>query len=99
MLHLLSKPAAPDVEPAPSAVSSTRHASTPLLITEHEVVFSTAVAAAAPPATTHRHWPGTTLVAAIARIHIGLPEPRPCYPRREASYFEAARMSRQLDHL
>jgi hypothetical protein len=98
MLHLLAKPAR-DFGPAPSPVSSTRHASTPVLITEQEVVFSTALAAAAPPATTHRHWPGTTLVAAIARIHIGLPEPRPCYPRREASYFEGGRMSRQMDHL
>jgi hypothetical protein len=98
MSYLLSKPAAPDVEPAPSAVSSTRHTSTAVLISEQEVLFSTALAATAPPATTHRHWPGTTLVAAIARIHIGLPEPRPCYPRRD-SYFEVARMSRELDHL
>jgi hypothetical protein len=95
MLHLLSKPAAPAIGPTPSAVSAT----TPVLISEHEVVFSTAVAAVAPPATTHRHWPAARLIAAVSHIHIALPEPRPIYPRVEASYFEAARLSRQMDHL
>ena len=70
----------------------------PVLITEEEVVFNTAAAALVPPATTRRHRLGT-LVAAIGRIHIGLPEPRPIYPRREAIYFQGARMSRQMDHL
>ncbi len=72
---------------------------TPVLISEQEVVLSTAAAALVPPATIPRHWRGTTLIAAIGRIHIGLPEPRPCYPRREASYLEGGRMSRQMDHL
>jgi hypothetical protein len=99
MLHLLSKPAAPAVGPASSPVSGTRHASTPALISEQEVVFSTAAAALPTPATTHRRWRATRLIAAISHIHIGLPEPRPLYPRREASYFEGARMSRQMDHL
>ena len=72
---------------------------TPVLISEQEVVFSTAAAALVPPATTHRHWPGATLFAVVHRIHVALPEPRPIYPRREASYFEAARMSRQMDHI
>lgn len=99
MLHLLSKPAAPAVRPASSAVSGTQHASTPVLISEQEVVFNTAAAALVPPATTHRHWPGGRLIAAVGRIHIALPEPRPHYPRRDASYFEGARMSRQMDHL
>ena len=99
MLHLLSKPA-PDVGPAPSPVSPKRHTSTPLLISEQEVVFSTAAAAVVvPPATTHRHWRATPLIAAIGHIHIRLPEPRPHYSLREASYFEGARMSRQMDHL
>lgn len=99
MLHLLSKPAAPAVGPAFSPVSGTRHDSTPALISEQEVAFSTAAAALPTPATTHRRWRATRLIAAISRIHIGLPEPRPLYPRREASYFEGARMSRQMDHL
>ena len=71
----------------------------PVLITEQEVVFNTAAAALIRPATTHRHWPGTTLFAAVRRIHIRLPEPRPVYPRYEASYFESARMSRLMDRL
>jgi hypothetical protein len=45
------------------------------------------------------HWHATRLVAAIGHIHIGLPGPQPHYPHREASYFETARMSRQMDHL
>jgi hypothetical protein len=52
MLHLLSKPAAPAVGPASSPVSGTRHASTPALISEQEVVLSTAAAALLTPATT-----------------------------------------------
>src|SRR5258707_9982884 len=72
---------------------------TPVLISEQEVVFSTAAAALVPPETTPRHWRGTTLIAAIGRIHIGLPQPRPCYPRREASYFEGGGISRQMGHL
>ena len=98
MLHLLSKPAAPAVGPASSPVSGTRHASTPALISEQEVVFSTVAAALLTHATTHRQWRATRLIAAISHIHIRLPEPRPLYPR-EASYFEGARMSRQMDHL
>jgi hypothetical protein len=70
----------------------------PVLITEEEVVFNTAAAALVPPATTRHHRLGTW-VAAIGRIHIGLPPPRPIYPRRAASYFDDARMSREMDHL
>jgi hypothetical protein len=73
--------------------------SAPVLISEQEVVFTTAAAALVPPATTHRHFPGTRLFAAIRHIHIALPEPRPIYPRLEASYFESPRMSRLMDHL
>jgi len=72
---------------------------TPVLISEQEVVLSTAAAAFVPLATTRRHVRVTTWIAAIGRIHIVLPEPRPCYPRREASYLEGGRMSRQMDHL
>jgi hypothetical protein len=52
-----------------------------------------------PPATTRHRRLGTTLIAAIGRIHIALPEPRPHYPRRDPNYFETARMSREMDHL
>lgn len=71
----------------------------PVLITEQQVVFTTAAAALVRPTTTQRRWPGTTLFAAARRIHIRLPERRPVYPRREASYFQSARMSRLMDHL
>jgi hypothetical protein len=99
MLHLLRKPPAPDVEPAPSAVSSKRHALAPVLITEQEVLFKSAAAVSVPPATTHRHWPGAAFIKAIGHIRIRLPEPRRIDRRREASYFEAARMSRLMEHL
>jgi hypothetical protein len=99
MLHLLPKPPAPDVEPAPSAVSSTRHASAPVLSTEQDVLFKTAAAASVPSGTTHRHWPGAALIAAIRHIRIRLPEPQPINPRHEASYFDSARMSRMMEHL
>jgi len=80
-------------------VWSKQHTSSPVLIREQEVVFSAAATAVLPPATTVRHWRATRLVAAIGHIHIGLPGPRPLYPHREASYFESARMSRQMEHL
>lgn len=105
MLHLLPKshslpdPPARDVEQTPSAVSSTRHASAPVLITEQEVLLKTAAALSVAPATTHRHWPSAALITAIEHIHIRLPEPRPIYPRREGNYFEAGRVSRLMEHL
>lgn len=71
----------------------------PVLITEQEVLFSTASAVLVPPATTRRHWPGTRFIAAIRHIHIALPEPRPIYPRLGGGYFDSARMSREMDHL
>jgi hypothetical protein len=99
MSHVLpGYTAAPEVGSAPSAVGTTHCGPTPVLVTEQEVAFSTAAAISAAPATVRRPWPGATLTAAIGRI-LTLPEPRPHYPRREPSYFEAARMSRQMDHL
>ena len=106
MLHLLPRRPAPDVQPPPAAESVPQtttgpagQPSTSVLITEQQVMFSTAVATSAAPATVRRHVPGTKLLVAVRRIHIALPEPRPNYPRREASYFEAARMSRHMNHL
>jgi hypothetical protein len=112
-LHSLPDRPVPDVEPASAAVSmrinrlglhkttidSARDASTPVLISEQEVLFNTAVAASLSPATTRRHWPGAALATAIGHIHLRLPEPRPLYPGREASYFESGRMSRMMEHL
>jgi hypothetical protein len=98
MSHVLSGyTAAPDFGPALSAVGTTQGGPTPVLVTEQEIAFSTAAAISA-PATVRRRWLGATLTAAIGGI-LTLPEPRPHYPRREPSHFEAARMSRQMDHL
>jgi hypothetical protein len=99
MSHLLpGSTATPDIGSAPSAVGSTQRGTTQVLVTEQELAFSTAAAIPVPPTTIRRRL-GATLSAAIGRIHIGLPEPRPHYPRPERNYFEAARMSRAMDHL
>ena len=99
MLHLLPKSHSlpdrpvPDVEPASAAVSP------PVLISEQEVLFNTAVAASVSPATTRHHWSGAAVATAIGHIHLRLPEPRPMYPGHEAGYFEGGRMSRMMEHL
>jgi hypothetical protein len=87
-----------DFGSAISTVGSKHHSPTPVL-TEQEVAFATAAALAGPPDTTHHRRLGTKLFTAIGRIHIGVPEPRTHYPRRECSYFEAGRMSREMEHL
>ena len=97
MSHVLpGYTAAPEVGSAPSGVGNTQRGPTPVLVTEQEVAFSTAAAISAPA--TPRRRPGATLTAAIGRI-LTLLEPQPHYPRREPNYFEAARMSREMDHL
>jgi hypothetical protein len=91
--------ATPDVESAPSAVDSTKYGATGAFVTEQEVAFATAATISVPTATTRHRRLGTTLIAAIGHIHIALPEPRPHYARRDPDYFEAARISREMDHL
>jgi hypothetical protein len=91
--------ATPNVGSAPSAREPTQSTTTRVLVTENEVLLSTAAAISVPPATARHRRLGATLIAAIGRIHIQVPEPRPRYPRREANYFEAARMSRAMDRL
>jgi hypothetical protein len=111
--HSLTDRPVPDAEPTSAAVSmrinrlgmhqrtvdSARDASTPVFITEQEVLFHTAVAASLSPATTRRHWSGAAMITAIGHLHLRLPEPRPIYPGHEASYFEGGRMSRMMEHL
>jgi hypothetical protein len=100
MSHLLpASTATPGVGSAPSAVDSTQHSPTRVLVSEQQVAFATAAAISVPPATTRHRRLGTTLIAAIGRIHIALPEPRPHNPRRERTYFEAARMSREMGRI
>jgi hypothetical protein len=100
MSHLLraSNPA-PEIESAQSSVDAPQHAPRRVFVSEQQVAFSTAAVKSLPPATTRRRRLGTMLIAAIGRIHIALPEPRPHNPPRDPNYFEAARMSRELDHL
>ncbi len=88
-----------DVVSADTSTTLKQACPTPVLIAEQEVVFCTEAAAPARPAITHRHWTGSTWFAAIRHIHIALPEPRPIYPRREATYLDTARMSRLMGHL
>ena len=100
---LRGSPATPDVGAAPPSAVSPQPNSTLVLVTEQEVVFSTAAALSSPPTTIHRRWLHLTLSprlsAAIRRIVTPLPEPRPYYPRRESNYYEAARMAREMEHL
>lgn len=63
------------------------------------VVLATAAGSAVPRAPAHHLWTATRLTAAVHHVHLRVPEPRPTHPRREAVYFEAARMSREMDHL
>lgn len=89
--------ATPDVESPQPETGSPQSCPTPVLVTEREVVFSTAAALSVLPATKHRRRPSATLVATVRRIVNTVPEPRPHYPRREPDYFQAARMSRAMD--
>jgi hypothetical protein len=45
------------------------------------------------------HLPVHIPVHVPVHLPVHLPPPRPVHARREPSYFEGARMSRQMDHL
>ena len=96
MSHLPTGLGAPDVKPAASAGSLAPCAAAPVLISERQVVFSTAAARHRP---IHRRWKIITLFAALDRIRSGLLEPRAHYRRHEPAYLEAARMLREMDRL
>jgi hypothetical protein len=83
--------------PPTTACTPRKHA--PVLITQNQVAFATAAAAAAPVRPTHRRWLDTILIAGRGRIFAALTQPRPLYPRREPAYFEGARMSRAMDRM
>jgi len=87
--------AAPQVRPAASAVDTGQRTATLVLVTEQEVLFSTAAALAA-PAASHRYRLRTTMAAAISQVHFALPAPR---PRLEPFYIETARLRRELERL
>jgi hypothetical protein len=98
MSHVTPAPlATSDTASGPLTTASTLWKHAPVLVTENQVVFSTA--AAAPVGSTRRRWLDATLTGGLVRILAALTQPRPLYPRREAAYFEAARMSRAMDRL
>lgn len=48
----------------------------------------------------HHHWPDPRALVALGHFpHPHLPEPHPHPMHHEAYYFEAARMSRLMEHL
>jgi hypothetical protein len=88
--------ATPDViQDAESTLVKDGISDAPVLITEQEVVFSTAVALSSRPASTSRR-----LIDAIRVVGAALrpPPPRPHFPQR-FSYLEASRMAREMDRL
>jgi hypothetical protein len=95
VFQLTHRSASHDVGPTPSADSSTAHAPSPVFISTREVIFNTA--AAVPAATDHHHSAVSKLFGVINHIHVKPFEPHPIYQR--ANYFDAARMSRLMEHL
>ncbi|WP_101947089.1 hypothetical protein [Mycobacterium sp. 3519A] len=68
------------------------------LITEQQVLLSTAAAAALPPAQTRR-WSATAMMAAVGSwLGSAAQPPKPVYPKRRV-WFENALMSREMDRL
>ena len=99
MSHVTRAPlATSDTEWGPPTAAPTLPPRARVLVTESQVAFSTA--AAAPVGSTRRRWLDTTLMGGLGRILTALSRPRPpLYPRRKPDYFEAARMSREMDRL
>jgi hypothetical protein len=99
MSHVTPAPlATSDTESGPQTAAPPLRKHTPILFTENQIAFCTA--AAAPVGSTRRRWLDTTLAGGLGRILTALTQPRPpLYPRRKPDYFEAARMSREMDRL
>jgi hypothetical protein len=98
MSHVKTAPLAKaGTESVPPTAACTLRTHAPVLVTENQVAFSTA--AAAPVGSTGRRWLDTTLMGGLGRILTALTQPRPRQPHRELAYFEAARMSREMDRL
>ncbi len=68
----------------------------PVLITEYHVALSTAAAA---PLAAGRRRLDAHLITELVRALTALTQPRPHCRRHESSYFEAARMSREMERL
>jgi hypothetical protein len=86
------------VAPIP-AVASTVAAVEPTLITEQQVLFSTAAAIAPPPARTRR-WTGVFGSFATAlRKAAGPPQPVPHHHSERFAYLETALLAREMGRL
>jgi hypothetical protein len=90
---------APASEPAPTPTTATA-AHGPALITEQQVMFSSA-AAVGVPATTRR-WTdviGSAASAVGEWFVTAAKPPRPTYQKRERVYLQSALMAREMDRL
>jgi len=85
-----------------SPVASVRNSTeAQVLVTEQQVLFSTAAAVALPPAKTRRLSDTIAAVGAAVRAIFAAPEKPPArrhYPKR-LGYLESALMSREMDRL
>ena len=96
MSHVTTAPrATSDTESVPPTAACVRRTHAPVLVTEN--AFSTA--APVPVGSGLRRWLDTALMGGLGRIRTALTQPRPSQPHRELAYFEAARMSREMDRL
>jgi hypothetical protein len=81
-------------------VSSESSTETQALITEQQVLFSTAAAVALPPARTH--WWSDSVHVAVSAVGSwfasAVKPPKPIYPKRRV-WLENAMMSREMDRL
>ena len=86
-----------ETSPATSVTSST---DTQAVITEQQVLFSTAAAVALPPAKTRRFSDAVQAVASAVGGWLAVAEkpPKPVYPKRHV-WLENALMSREMDRL
>jgi hypothetical protein len=97
----LDKHATAQAPSAPRVEDSTERVSTPALITEQEVVFSTAAAVALPSPTTTRRFSDRLRSVATNVLVFLTPAPRPRPARRHVparrypSYFESSLESRE----
>jgi hypothetical protein len=84
-----------------SPVAAARSSTEPALITEQQVLFSTAAAVALPPAET-RQWRDTvSAVGTALRAMLAASEKQPArqhYPKRHV-WLDTAAMSREMDRL
>ncbi len=82
--------------PAPAPARTVEE---PTLITEEQVMFSTAAAVALPPAKTRRWTDAIGSFVAALRVAAGPPEPVRRHHSERYAYLQNALMSREMDRL